>query len=174
MGGAILCPICGNNQAYCKCTRLEKEQFLEIARLREERRWISVAWGVIATRSNQLCSSWESLADAQQESDALTFDTSVVPLYRSPPQPRGWLTEEERKAVVRAESQLGEEYSHGPSDNETAAVLRSLLARSSPPEVVLPENPYHPSGLREGFDHAIRIVRNELVNAGVAVKEVGK
>jgi len=41
MGGAILCPICGNNQAYCKCTRLEKEQFLEIARLREERRSIS-------------------------------------------------------------------------------------------------------------------------------------
>jgi hypothetical protein len=42
MGGAIECPLCGNNQAYCKCTRLEKEQFLEIARLREERRWISV------------------------------------------------------------------------------------------------------------------------------------
>jgi Protein of unknown function (DUF551) len=42
MGGAILCPICGNNQAYCKCTRLEKEQFLEIARLREERRWVPV------------------------------------------------------------------------------------------------------------------------------------
>ena len=34
MGGGIECPICGNNQAYCKCTRLEKEQFLEIARLR--------------------------------------------------------------------------------------------------------------------------------------------
>ena len=35
MGGGIECPICGNNQAYCKCTRLEKEQCLEIARLRE-------------------------------------------------------------------------------------------------------------------------------------------
>ena len=42
MGGAILCPICGNNQAYCHCTRLEKEQFLEIARLRQERRWVPV------------------------------------------------------------------------------------------------------------------------------------
>jgi hypothetical protein len=42
MGGAIECPLCGNNQAYCKCTRLEKEQFLEIVRLREERRWVSV------------------------------------------------------------------------------------------------------------------------------------
>jgi hypothetical protein len=40
MGGAIECPLCGNNQAYCKCTRLEKQQFLEIARLREERRWV--------------------------------------------------------------------------------------------------------------------------------------
>ena len=35
MGGAIECPLCGNNQAYCKCTRLEKEQFLEIERLRQ-------------------------------------------------------------------------------------------------------------------------------------------
>lgn len=37
MGGAIECPLCGNNQAYCKCTRLEKAQFLEIAKLRMER-----------------------------------------------------------------------------------------------------------------------------------------
>lgn len=42
MGGAIECPLCGNNQAYCKCTRLERAQFLEIARLREELRWIPV------------------------------------------------------------------------------------------------------------------------------------
>jgi hypothetical protein len=42
MGGAIECPLCGNNQAYCKCTRLEKEQFLEIRKLREDRRWVPV------------------------------------------------------------------------------------------------------------------------------------
>lgn len=42
MGGAIECPLCGNNQAYCKCTRLEKSQFLEIARLRK---WTPVAEG---------------------------------------------------------------------------------------------------------------------------------
>jgi hypothetical protein len=39
MGGAIECPLCGQNQAYCKCTRLEKEQCLEIRRLR----WIPVS-----------------------------------------------------------------------------------------------------------------------------------
>jgi hypothetical protein len=48
MGGAILCPICGNNQAYCKCTRLEKEQFLEIARLREEMRRREALWTACA------------------------------------------------------------------------------------------------------------------------------
>jgi hypothetical protein len=53
-------------------------------------------------------------------------------------------------------------------------IAKALLARSSPPEVVLPENPYHPSGLREGFEHALRSVRSELVNAGVPVKEVGR
>jgi hypothetical protein len=52
--------------------------------------------------------------------------------------------------------------------------IDELLARSSPPEVVLPENPYHPSGLREGFEHALRSVRNELVNAGVEVKDAPK
>ncbi len=35
------CPICDNKPANCDCTRLEKEQFLEIVRLSEERRSIS-------------------------------------------------------------------------------------------------------------------------------------
>ena len=52
MGGAILCPICGNNQAYCKCTRLEKQQFLEIVRLRQERPEV-----VKPSRSSYTCSS---------------------------------------------------------------------------------------------------------------------
>ena len=43
------CPICDNKPANCDCTATEREQFdeiqqlqAEIARLREERRWVSV------------------------------------------------------------------------------------------------------------------------------------
>jgi hypothetical protein len=43
------CPICDNKAANCDCTATEREQFdeieslqAEIARLREERRWVSV------------------------------------------------------------------------------------------------------------------------------------
>ncbi len=90
---------------------------------------------------------------------------TIVPLYRAPPQPRGWLTGEERDLIAGITDD--DEYTEDGQN-----IAKALLARSSPPEVVLPENPYHPSGLREGFDHAIRIVRNELVNAGVPVKEV--
>jgi hypothetical protein len=110
------------------------------------------------------------------------FLRQCVKIKDAPPQPRGWLTEEERALVQSWERHYtqGAHYAQSPSHtNDIAAemgklaeVCRSLLARSSPPEVVLPENPYHPSGLREGFEHAIRIVRNELVNAGVAVREV--
>ncbi len=44
------CPICDNKAANCDCTATEREQFdeieslqAEIARLREERRWVSVS-----------------------------------------------------------------------------------------------------------------------------------
>ena len=92
---------------------------------------------------------------------------NAVPLYRAPPQPRGWLNEEERKWIDHMKGNCVLPYAG-------MACMEAILARSSPPEVVLPENPYHPSGLREGFDHAIRIVRNELVNAGVEVKDATK
>ena len=134
-----------------------------------------VAWGVIVHRDTAVfCCPFavKQAADHFVALNGVNERMSVVPLYRVPPQPRGWLTDEERKAVVRAESQLGEEYSHGPSDNEAAAVLRSLLARSSPPEVVLPLVAWWAV-----TGHALvrRVeVRAALAAAGVAVKEVGR
>jgi hypothetical protein len=62
MGGAIECQLCGNNQAYCKCTRLEKKQFLEIARLREERRWVPVGERLPAVQGDDVLTArgpWE-------------------------------------------------------------------------------------------------------------------
>jgi hypothetical protein len=63
----------------------------------------------------------------------------VVPLYRSPPQPRGWLTEEEREAVDAARDYFDAD-DHGDSECVfIARVLKQLLARSSSPEVVKPK-----------------------------------
>jgi len=124
-----------------------------------------VAWGVTSTRSKELCSSWKSLAEAQQESDCLTFDTSVVPLYRAPPQPRGWLTGDERKWI---------EYMKGNCVLPYAgmACMEAILARSSPPEVELPAL-FSRSNLGDRL-LVEQQVRQALAAAGVAVKEVGK
>jgi hypothetical protein len=75
--------------------------------------------------------------------------------------PRGWLTKEEKAAVRFAVSEGFDE-----------EVLCNLLARSSPPEVVLVEERdwYDGSGRRVGaFDPAK--TRAALAAAGVAVKE---
>ena len=128
-------------------------------------------WAVIQKgRDHSWCFAFRRHKDQAQE-EFPPSEFVHVPLYRQPPQPRGWLTSEEREAVEWV-CDLG-----SPLKSSGAYVinsLRSLLARSSPPEVVLPENPYTPSKWREGFEHALRIVRNELVNAGVDVKEVGR
>jgi hypothetical protein len=131
-----------------------------------------VAWGVVSSADppHRVVLHWDQdLAErwARQKQSEYTTQLVVVPLYRAPPQPRGWLSEEERELIAGITDD--DEYTE-----EGQNIAKALLARSSPPEVVLPENPYHPSGLREGFDHAIRIVRNELVNAGVEVKDATK
>jgi hypothetical protein len=92
-------------------------------------------------------------------------------------QPRGWLTEEERALAQSWERHYTQNahYAQSPSHtNDIAAemgklaeVCRSLLARSSPPEVVLPLADLGDRLLRDG-------VIDALAAAGVAAKEVGK
>jgi hypothetical protein len=89
----------------------------------------------------------------------------IVPLYRSPPQPRGWLTEEERGSIQHAATCAKSIWSYS-----LAQELDNLLARSTPPEVVLP-NVYDHIGLRPVCLRADVI--KALAAAGVAVKEVG-
>jgi len=127
------------------------------------------AWAVVEKRKDATwCYAFRSDKDqAQREFPPSEF--FHFPVYRLPPQPRGWLTKDEREMIGIARNHFA-----WKSLQKLVDACDELLARSSPPEVMLPDNPYHPSGLREGFDHAIRIARNELVNAGVAVKEVGK
>jgi hypothetical protein len=92
---------------------------------------------------------------------------TVVPLYRSPPQPRGWLTEEEREAVQWA-ADAAYDKQHPAEDT-----LRNILARSTPPEVVLPDADCSwCSDYATVWRECLEAVRSSLAAAGVAVKEV--
>jgi hypothetical protein len=102
----------------------------------------------------------------------------LVPLYRQPPQPRGWLTTEERGAIALLSadrSQFAPQTIYELQRNAAIDVCRSFLARSSPPEVVHPEchfdqfsgcSPVH------AWNICAADFRKALAAAGVAVKEV--
>jgi len=79
--------------------------------------------------------------------------------------PRGWLTAEEREAVLWAADAA---YNKQHPDED---ILRSLLARSSPPEVVLPFVDPALARIVYGRDSEWLAA---LAAAGVAVKEVGR
>ena len=89
----------------------------------------------------------------------------VVAFFQEPPQPRGWLTEEEREAVQWA-ADAAYDKQHPAEDT-----LRSVLARSTPPEVVLPCSWKTIQGELVCLH---REVIAALAAAGVSVKEVGK
>jgi BMFP domain-containing protein YqiC len=87
-------------------------------------------------------------------------------LEAAPPQPRGWLTGEERLALAAARTILD-----GGGRTNIGVTIAALLARSSPPEVVLP-NVFDHIGLRPVYLWSDVIAA--LAAAGVAVKEVGR
>ncbi len=123
-----------------------------------------VAWGVIDERQ-KVREQFEERDDAVSYARAASYGRivekqklTVAPLYRAPPQPRGWLTEEEREAVQWA-ADAAYDKQHPAEDT-----LRNILARSSPPEVDLPIS-------LSPIDE--ELIRAALAAAGVAVKEVG-
>jgi hypothetical protein len=121
------------------------------------------AWGIV--RDGNVESVTHRRFRGEAECCAARLVGTVVPLYRAPPQPRGWLTGEEREAVQWA-ADAAYDKQHPAEDT-----LRNLLARSTPPEVVLP-NVYDHIGLRPVYLRADVI--EALAAAGVEVKEVGK
>jgi len=131
-----------------------------------------VAWGVIVGgKIDQHAGSDALFVDNEEAQEwchdaAISNRGTVVPLYRAPPQPRGWLTEEEREAVEwfsRLDCQQYNAYCQ-----HCAGVAKSLLARSSPPEVVLPRVYCHGGDGEPLVD--LEDVRAALAAAGVAVK----
>ena len=104
--------------------------------------------------------------DAQFQIESVGDLAFIVPLFAAPPQPRWWLTEEEVWALrVAADNIPGMEDADGEPLDELEIVFRKLLARNSPPEVVLPDY------LRFQFHGQVnRDVRAALAAAGVEVK----
>ena len=84
----------------------------------------------------------------------------------------GWLTGDERLAVSGATLILDQ---HGPTN--IGRTLNDLLARSTPPEVVLPECPYDGYTMLTAeyvWCKCVAVFTEALAAAGVTVKEVGR
>ena len=90
----------------------------------------------------------------------------------APPPPRGWLTEEERKAVEYFSRFC--DTNVVPTDwDKMAAQLRSLLSRNSPPRVRMPADPECSTMADYGraWKECVDAVRAALKEAGVEVIE---
>lgn len=113
---------------------------------------------------------WQTMVDA-----TIGQDSESPVEVRVVEQPRGWLTGEEREAVeasrefwqVECESTLGDD-----ADRRYLAALSNLLARSTPPEVVLPmdEIVWNEEGRRVRRLNPIK-VREALTSQGILFKE---
>jgi hypothetical protein len=100
-------------------------------------------------------------------------DKDALPLYAAPQPAKGWLTAEEREAVEYF-SEFCDTNIVPDEWSEMSEKLRALLARSSPPEVVLPAPPFDPSNVAySDWMMCLSAVRSYLAAAGVTVKEVG-
>jgi len=82
-------------------------------------------------------------------------------------QPRGWLTDRDRKTLIDAAV-----FCSGKGERGTSEAIEWILARSTPPEVVLP-GLFALSLLGDRLLVEAQ-VKDALAAAGVAVKEVGK
>jgi len=131
------------------------------------------AWGVVVNGSVEGVAHRRFRRYAERVGEEL--HGTVVPLYRQPPQPRGWLTPTQRLLLENAASTCRAEasscYRNGDQHEAHVYALEAenideILARSTPPEVVLPE-------MVIAYDD-MDMLKEALAAAGVAVKEVGK
>jgi len=91
-----------------------------------------VAWGVVRGGNVDSVTHRRFRGDADRVAEQ--WGETVVPLYRSPPQPRGWLTASDRQELEEIVVCLDDD-----NWQHSAAFVRSLLARSTPPKVRLPD-----------------------------------
>ncbi|NDE02818.1 MAG: hypothetical protein EBZ91_14030 [Gammaproteobacteria bacterium] len=74
---------------------------------------------------------------ASADRSASQFGGTVVPLFRSPPPTRGWLTARERKTLIDAAVFLS-----GNGERGMSEAIEWILARNAPPKVKLPAAVY--------------------------------
>ena len=96
-----------------------------------------VAWARLRATANHEEFFWCDIEETYGAPEDAELDLkdreTVVPVYRQPPQPRGWLTQGERSAIEDAIGPLRESGKYACENR--ADLLQNLLARSSPPEV---------------------------------------
>ena len=106
------------------------------------------------------------------------YGGTVVPLYAAPQPASGWLTQDEIAVCVGLRDYCrGTWETWGRKDTlwlNRATTLDALLARSSPPEVVLPFGGFVVCEGETPIDVRDRQWRKSLAAAGVTVKEVGE
>lgn len=127
----------------------------------------------LPTLGEAIVRAFAEAASCGGEGEPYMVTASGIPLYREPPQPRGWLTAEEREAVDAARDYFDDD-DHGDSECVfIARVLKQLLARSTPPEVVLPDADCSwCSDYATVWRECLDAVRSSLAATGVVVKEV--
>jgi hypothetical protein len=137
-------------------------------------KWTQLDWYVQDQTFRTLQRAQDYIKNEKSEDE----NPQIVPLYAAPPQPRGWLTCEERDAVVvltgGGRSQWPPRTTLEAKRNAAIDACRQLLARSSPPEVVLPPFKGDVTGgpwAVAGYNSAIEVCREALAAAGVAVKQ---
>lgn len=119
-----------------------------------------------------VCGVSVSREDAGAMQREFAFDTEVMPLYAAPPEPRGWLTEEERKAVALAAEQAPESDFVSPSEGDWIRdVLSSILARATPPMVKVPHLDDLEADERPVWESACEAWIAAIREAGVEVAE---
>ena len=130
------------------------------------------AWGV--RRTGGVDAVIHRLSRRSAERSAEQYGGTVVPLYAVPQAAPGWLTPEERDAVmylIANRSQFAPQTPHEERRNAACRVCHALLARETPPEVVLPRVYCHGGDGEPLVD--LEDVRAALAAAGVTVKGVG-
>ena len=137
-----------------------------------------LAWGVMVDREAEvLCVPFtvREAADHFVRLNGVNESLRVVPLYAAAPASPGWLTPTEREAImylIANRSQFAPQTPHEERRNAASRVCHDLLARSTPPEVVMP-SVYQRSSLGDSLV-ALEQVKAALAAAGVPWKEVGR
>ena len=138
-------------------------------------KWNEKDWGVQDQTFRTLQRAQDYIKDEKSEDEK----PQIVPLFDAPPQPRGWLTKEQREflesaklasalrtTIPKGSSAMSASSSHIKLNLEACRILDAILARSTPPEVELPE-------MVIAYDD-MEALKEALAAAGVAVKEVGR